>query len=206
MYFIVLYKFFGDIIMDLQYSKDKLKKVSLSMFRKNFFGVFHGSISTRIEGSQFLINRQNAIFDDLGDDDLILLSSKQDYRWNEASIDAYIHSNIYKNINEAKYICYAMPHYATAYSLKYSSLHPKDYFGYMKFNKILVYDPKQFEDWYERAQTEIYRYMIEKQTNLVLIKGYGVYAFGRTAEQLAKDVAILENSCKLIELYSKAKY
>lgn len=186
--------------MDIKHSINELKKISLSMFRKNFFGVFHGSISSRIEGDQFLINKQNTIFDDLKDSDMVLLSSRQDYRWNEASVDAHIHLNIYKNLNEAKFICYAMPHYATAYSIKHDVVKPKDYFGYMKFNKLEIYDPKQFEDWYERAQTEIYRYMIEKNTNIMLIKGYGVYAFGRTPHQLAKDVAILENSCKLLEL------
>lgn len=42
-------------------------------------------------------------------DDLIILTSQKDYRWNEASIDSYTHYNIYKNIYEAKYVCYAMP-------------------------------------------------------------------------------------------------
>lgn len=186
--------------MDIKHSLDELKKISLSMFRKNFFGVFHGSISSRVEGNQFLINKQNAIFDDLKDSDMVLLSSKQDYRWNEASMDAFIHLNIYKNLNEAKYICYTMPHYATAYGIKHDFIRPKDYFGYMKFGEISVYDPKQFDDWYERAGTEIYRYMIEKNSNIMVIKGYGVYAFGRTPQQLAKDIAILENSCKLLEL------
>lgn len=165
--------------MEIKHSTAQIKKVSLSMFRKNFFGVFHGSISSRIEGNQFLINKQNAIFDDICDDDLVLLSSKKDYRWNEASLDADIHLNIYKNINEAKYVCYAMPHYTTAYSLAHSTIAPMDYFGYMKFGEINVYNPKQFDDWYERAQTEIYRYMIEQKTNIMVIKGYGVYAFAR---------------------------
>lgn len=184
--------------MELKHSINELKKISLSMFRKNFFGVFHGSISARIERNQFLINKQNAIFDDLRDDDLTLLFSKKDYRWNEASLDADIHLNIYKNINEAKFVCYAMPPYTTAYAMRQDKIMPKDYFGYMRFNEISVYDPKQFEDWYERAETEIYRYMIEKCTNIVVIKGYGVYAFSRTPQQLAKEIAILENSCRLL--------
>ncbi|MBE2985633.1 class II aldolase/adducin family protein [Campylobacter sp. RM13119] len=186
--------------MELQHSINELKKISLSMFRKNFLGVFHGSISARVERNQFLINKQNAIFDDIKDSDLTLLFSKKDYRWNEASMDAYIHLNIYKNINEAKFICYAMPPYTTAYAMKHDKIEPKDYFGYMKFHQIHVYAPKQFEDWYERAETEIYRYMLEKNTNIVVIKGYGIYAFSRTPQQLAKEIAILENSCKLLYL------
>ncbi|MGG7048215.1 MULTISPECIES: class II aldolase and adducin N-terminal domain-containing protein [unclassified Campylobacter] len=186
--------------MEIKRSIQEMKKISLAMFRKNFFGVFHGSISSKVEGNQFVINKQNAIFDDIEDDDVVVLSSKKDYRWNDASMDAAIHHNIYKNINEARFICYAMPHYTTAYSLNHSVLVPKDYFGYMKFDEINIYDPKQFEDWYERAETEIYRHLIENKTNIMIIRGYGVYAYARTASQLAKDVAILENSAKLLML------
>ena len=179
--------------MDLLHSTNEIKKISLSMFRKNFFGVFHGSISARVEKNQFIINKQSAIFDDLQDSDLTLLSSKKDYRWNDASLDADIHLNIYKNINEAKFVCYTMPPYVTAYAMKHEKIAPKDYFGCMRFNEILVYDPKQFDDWYERAETEIYRAMIEKNTNVVVIKGYGVYAYSRSPQLLAKDIALLEN-------------
>ena len=188
--------------MELEHSINEIKTISLSMFRKNFFGVFHGSISARVEKNQFIINKQNAIFDNLKDDDLTLLSSKKDYRWNEASLDADIHLNIYKNINEARFVCYAMPPYATAYAMKHEKIVPKDYFGYMRFNEILVYDPKQFDDWYERAETEIYRYMVEKNTNIIIIKGYGIYAYSRSPQLLAKEIALLENSCKLLHLTS----
>lgn len=188
--------------MELEHSINEIKTISLSMFRKNFFGVFHGSISARVEKNQFIINKQNAIFDNLKDDDLTLLLSKKDYRWNEASLDADIHLNIYKNINEARFVCYAMPPYATAYAMKHEKIVPKDYFGYMRFNEILVYDPKQYDDWYERAETEIYRYMLEKKTNIVIVKGYGIYAYSRSPQLLAKEIALLENSCKLLHLTS----
>ena len=188
--------------MELEHSINEIKTISLSMFRKNFFGVFHGSISARVEKNQFIINKQNAIFDNLKDDDLTLLSSKKDYRWNEASLDADIHLNIYKNINEARFVCYAMPPYATAYAMKHEKIVPKDYFGYMRFDTISVYDPKQYDDWYERAETEIYRYMLEKNTNIIIVKGYGIYAYSRSPQLLAKEIALLENSCKLLHLTS----
>ena len=161
--------------MNIEYSISEIKKISSSMFKKNFLGIFHGSISARIEHNQFVINKKDAIFDGLNDDDLTLLYSKKDYRWNDASIDADIHLNIYKNIAEAKYVCYSIPPFITAYSINHS-----------------------FDDWYERAPSEIYRYMIEKRTNIVVIKGYGVYLYERTAHDLAKSIALLENSCKLL--------
>ena len=118
--------------MNIEYSISEIKKISSSMFKKNFLGIFHGSISARIEHNQFVINKKDAIFDGLNDNDLTLLYSKKDYRWNDASIDADIHLNIYKNIAEAKYVCYSMPPFITAYSINHSFFEPKDYFGYMK--------------------------------------------------------------------------
>lgn len=180
------------------YLANQLKEISLSMFRKNFFGIFHGSISARVEYNRFIINKKDAIFDGIKASDLIELYSKKDYCWNEASMDASIHLNIYKNIPEAKYICYAMPPFTTAYSISHGTIVPKDYFGAMQFGNINVYDPRQFDDWYERAEFEIYRYMKEHKTNTMIIKGYGVYAYARDVHQIAKNIAVLENSCKLL--------
>jgi len=181
-----------------KYLLSDLKHISLSMFRKDFIGIFHGSLSARVEQNKFLVNKKDTIFDDVRDEDFIELLSKKDYRWKEASLDAEIHLNIYQNINEAKYICYAMPPFLVAYSLVNETITPQDYFGAMKFGSIPIYDPKQFEDWYERADIEIYRYMKEHKTNLMVIKGYGLYVYDRDILQLAKAIALLENSCKLL--------
>jgi len=177
---------------------NELKHVSLSMFRKDFIGIFHGSLSARVEHNKFIINKNDTIFDDVEEKDFIELYSKKDYRWNEASLDSDIHLNIYKNINEAKYVCYAMPPFVTAYSLVHNTIVPQDYFGSQHFESISVYDPKQFEDWYERADVEIYRYMKERKSNIIVIKGYGIYAYDRDIHQMAKNIALLENSCKLL--------
>jgi len=185
------------------YLANQLKEISLSMFRKNFFGIFHGSISARVEYNRFIINKKDAIFDGIKTSDLIELYSKKDYRWNEASMDASIHLNIYKNIPEAKYICYAMPPFVTAYSLTHGAIVPRDYFGAMQFGHMQVYDPRQFEDWYERADVEIYRHMKEHKINTMIIKGYGVYAYERDIHQIAKNIAVLENSCKLLHRASE---
>ena len=86
-----------------------------------------------------------------------------------------------------------MPPYLTAYTLGHSFIRPRDYFGYIKHHEIPIYDPKQFDDWYERAETEIYRYMVEKNTNIIIVKGYGIYAYSRSPQLLAKEIALLEN-------------
>jgi len=178
--------------------KEEMKNIALSMFRKNFFGIFHGSISAKIKQDQFIINRKNAIFDDLEKSDFIKLYSKKDYRWKDASIDADIHLNIYKNIGEAKFVAYAMPPFLTSYSISHDKIKPIDYFGYKEIKEAEIYNPKQFDDWYERAEFEIYNHLKSNQTNFMIIKGYGVYIFGRDLQQIAKTIAIMENSCKIL--------
>jgi L-fuculose-phosphate aldolase len=186
----------------VDFKKDAIKNVSLSMFRKDFIGVFHGSISAKTEDNRFIINKKDTIFDEITEEELVELHYNVDYRWSDASMDAYIHLNIYKNIPEAKYICYTMPPYATAYSLTQDIIMPRDYFGKKLFKSIEVYNPKTLDDWYDRAEIEIYRNLVAKKTSIMIIKGYGVYTFDRDIYKMAKKVAILENSCKLLYLSS----
>lgn len=175
----------------------ELMELSLSMFRKNFFGIFHGSISAKLESDKFLINSKNAIFDELKEKDFIELYFKEDYRYNDASIDSYIHRAIYENISEAKYVCYVMPTNIIAYSLKENNFKPQDYFGYLNFKDINIYDPKEFTNWYERAPQEISQYL-KSENDVMIIKGYGIYTYSRDLNDLVKKIAILENSAKML--------
>ncbi len=184
--------------MDRQNLKKKLSTLALSMFRKDFFGIYHGSISAKTESNRFIINTKEAIFDALDDASLIQLYFKKDYRWNQASLDARIHFSIYSQISEAKYICFSMPQFTTAYSLEHNVITPKDYFGYQELGSIDIVDPKQFEDWYDRADSEIAYYFQTKKTNIMVIRGYGIYSYNRDLNEMAKKLAILEKSCRLL--------
>lgn len=177
----------------------ELIDLSLSMYRKNILGIFHGSLSARVDKEKFIINNKDSIFDEMTESDFSLLYFKEDYRYRNASIDSQIHKNIYKEISDAKYICYSMPHYITAYSLTKDNFKPLDYFGNLKFPQLEVYDPGNFHDWYERAPYEITNYF-KQGNNLMIIKGYGIYAYNRDITKLVKDIAIIENSAKLLLL------
>ena len=186
--------------MNRQHLKQKLSRLSLAMFRKDFFGIYHGSISAKTESSRFLINTKEAVFDDLDEDSLIELYFKKDYRWNQASIDSSIHFSIYSQISDAKFVCFSMPQFTTAYSLNHNIIIPKDYFGFKEIGSVEIFDPKQFDDWYDRAESEISYYFQTKKTNIMVIRGYGVYAYNRDIHEMAKKLAILEKSCRLLML------
>jgi len=186
--------------MNKQHLKHQLSTLALSMFRKDFFGIYHGSLSAKTESNRFIINTKEAVFDALDKDSLIELYFKKDYRWNQASIDSNIHFNIYSQISDAKFASFTMPPFTTAYSLEHNMITPKDYFGFKELGSIDIIDPKQFEDWYDRAQSEIAYYFQTQKTNIMVIRGYGVYAFNRDIHEMAKKLAILEKSCRLLML------
>ena len=182
---------------------EEIRHLSLAMFRKNFFGVYHGSISARITVESFLINTRDAVFDEISEASLIRLEhGVEDYRRHTASIDADIHEAIYRRIPHAKYIAYSMPPYVTAYALAHTHFAPQDYFGDKLLGELKVFDPGKFGDWYRRAPAEIAGYFAVHPGHLMLIKGYGVYAYDRDLTEMAKKIAVLENSARLMMLTS----
>ena len=178
-----------------------IQHISLSLFHKNFFSVYHGSISARIGPSSFIINSNETILDELTEESLVKLDcQKRDYRWSLANADAHIHEMIYKTIPNAKYVSYTMPPYATAFSLKHGKVSPQDYYGKKVLGDVLVYDPKNIEDWMDRAPHEIQQFFMKHDSHLLLIKGFGVICYDRDITEMAKKLSILENSCKLLAL------
>ena len=178
----------------------ELRRVALALFRKNMLGIYHGSMSARVELNKFMINKKEAIFDDLDENDFILLYHHQDYRWRDASIDSHIHSQIYTLVPDSKYILYVLPPYTMSYSLLHEVIDPVDYFGKTRLGKVEIYDPKNYDDWYDRAEVEISKYFHDTDLNILVIRGYGVYAHARDLNELAKMLAILENSCRILLL------
>lgn len=180
--------------------KTELTELSHSMFQNEFFGLYHGSISAKTESDRFIINKKEAIFHNISPNDFLELSHRKDYRWKEASIDTPMHSQIYAQISDAKFISFSMSPYTISYSLNHAVITPKDFFGQKEYKNIPVYNPKSYEDWYDRASSEIPQYFIQNETNIIVVKGYGVYAYSRDLHSMARRLAILEKSCRLLML------
>jgi L-fuculose-phosphate aldolase len=181
----------------------QLSDLSLTMFRKNFFGIYHGAISAKIDHNTFLINTADAIFDEMGEKYFCELGMyKKDYRWNIASIEASIHSSIYVHIHEAKYVAFGVPIYTTAYTFDHDKIVFNDYFGKTTFGELPIIDPGLFSTWYDRNALLITKYLKESNSHVMVIKGIGVYIYDRDINELVKKVAILENSCRLLSIKS----
>jgi len=188
----------GQNKMTKQHLIEQIRHISSVMFRQNLFGIYHGSISARIDTDTFLINTKDAIFDNIDDRSLMILShTLVDNRWDLASIDAHTHAEIYRQIPHAKYIIYSMAPNATAYSLRHDTFTPLDFFGDKFIGDIDIYDPGDFSDWYDRAPHEITSCFAKYGQDTILVRGYGLFAYGRNLVQIAHKVAILENSVRL---------
>jgi len=182
---------------------ESLLQVSQSLFDKNFFGVFHGSISAKISETGFIINKDDTLLDEVHDSSFIRLDwLKRDYRWNQASRDVQIQEHIYQNISWAKYISFTMAPYTTAFSLKHSKIIPQDYYGRKILGDLVVYDPKNFDDWMNRAPYEIPRFFQNSKNRIMVIRGFGVIAYDRDLVDMAKSLSILESSCRLLSISS----
>ena len=84
----------------------------------------------KIDHNKFIINKRDAIFDEIDSSSLCQLSmNNYDYSWKLASIEANVHNSIYNQIHEAKYIACGMPPYTSAYSLDHDCVEFEDYFG-----------------------------------------------------------------------------
>jgi len=180
---------------------EEIQHIALSLFNKNFFSVYHGSISARISEQTFFINSKESILNELTPNALVKLDgNKRDYRWSMATEDVHIHEHIYEQLPNAKYVSYTMPPYATAFSLKHGKVLPQDYYGKQLLGEVIVYDPKNFDTWLERAPFEIAHFFETHESHLLLIKGFGVICYDRDISEMAKKVSILENSCRLLAL------
>lgn len=186
--------------MEINEVKSALKTLSITLFEHELISSFSASMSMRFDNDSFMINKHDIFFNTPTDNDFMLLRGKKDYIWKDATKDALIHQNIYKNISIAKFACYCAPPYISAYALEHSSFEPKDTLGKDELGSLFVYDTKQSDNWSERAPSEIVRYFLQNNTNIVILRGGGVCVYERSMRAVVRTLSMLENSAKLIAI------
>jgi len=176
------------------------KKLSLSMYRKDLLGIFHGSISIKKSEDSFLINKKDAIFDEIDEDSLVDISISKHILWNIASLHTPVHSAIYETIGSAKFVFCLYPPYTVAYSLNNKTITPKDLAGKTHLKNINIYDPGNLSDWLQRSPSEVSLYMKEKNITSMVVKGVGIYSYNRNIKTLIEEVAMIDMSCRILLL------
>jgi L-fuculose-phosphate aldolase len=184
-----------------------ISDISLGLFRKNFFSMYHGTISAKTDRDHFVINTHEAIFDEITEKSLCEIPTEKNLSWQNASIQSHIHASIYKRFHESKYIISGLPPFTSSYSLKKenSVIKFEDYFGALTFGEIEVYDPGDFDTWHQRSEQEIVEHLHKNKNHMMIIRGVGMYGYDRDIMKLVRKIAILENSCKLLSMKDSLK-
>ena len=181
-----------------EYFIDILGKASKILFDRGFIGLYHGSISARNTYKTFTINTKGAFFASLDRDNLIELDFNHSTIWDNASKTANIHAKIYNKIPSAKFISSIFATSIVTASLLYKSIKPQDYHGRTIYKKIPIYDPKKFSDWEERAPHELSQYFHKNNTNIIVVKGVGIYCYDRNLDNMIRNIAIINKSCEVL--------
>jgi L-fuculose-phosphate aldolase len=173
------------------------------MIKKDLLGLMHGSISIKKSVDTFIINKKNAIFNNIDSKSLMSLNISQHTLWGKASITTPVHSAIYEHITSAKFITCLYPVNTIVYSLQNTHIRPIDYLGAIHYKEIPIYDPKNIFDWDKRAPSEIISFMKKNSLTAMVIKGVGICAYNRDINELIKEVSIIDTSCKILLLNQK---
>jgi L-fuculose-phosphate aldolase len=179
-------------------AKTLLSSISKMLFNSHLFGLYSGSISTKIDHNDFVINKKKCFFASIDNERFCELSmDSKNYNWRLSSTESNMHLNIYNTFHEAKFIITAMPKHVSALMFLVDEISPKDYFGIKFFGNLKVYEPKNLQLWYENTD-ELMSYFKNSEKHIVLVKGIGVYAYDRDLQDLIKTFAVLEDSCKIL--------
>ena len=175
---------------------DEYLLVAKSLFEKDFLNIGIGSLSLKLQTDQMLINKQNKhiIEDDFFKKVHIL---KSDLSWNDTTDDIKIHSKIYETISSTKSIANIFPINVITFSLEHHSFFkPIDMLGKKYFQKIPIIEITNQIEWEENKDYIISKKL--KDSDIVIIKGYGVFITSRDIREILKKAVILENSAKIL--------
>jgi len=180
-------------------TKKLLSSISKMLFDSSLFGLYDGSISSKRDHNDIVINKKECFYANVNIDRFCELNiDEKNYNWRLASINANLHLDIYNNFHEAKYIITSMPQYISALSFLVDEIIPKDYYGIQYFGKVKVYVPDDLCNWHKNARSTIVKYFNDSKHNIVVIRGIGFYAYDRDLYKLIKTISVLEDSCRVL--------
>jgi L-fuculose-phosphate aldolase len=114
-----------------------------------------------------------------------------------ASLDAPLHRAVYRRNPEARAVFHAHGTYALALSLSGGNLRPIDFEGAYYFGDVPILDVP-YADYVRLAPTRVAETL--RDHPLCLIRGHGLYAWGRTPDQAYKWLSSYESSARLVAL------
>jgi len=176
----------------------EFRRIGDMMFLSGLVDASSGNMSYRTKDGVWITKTGKSLYG-LRGKDLVKIEFERDIRWNAASSETPIHINIYKNIEDAKAIIHAHCPFSVALSFKQSKIKPIDYEGSVFLKETDVIDIP-FDSW-DSAKNLIPQYFKDnRDKNIVIAKGHGVFAYSDTLFGAYQTVSALESASKIITL------
>lgn len=175
---------------------DEFLLITKILFEKNFLNMGLGSISLKLNNDQMLINKKNRHINE-NDFYKSVHILKKDLAWEEMSEDIKIHSKIYETISSTKAIANIFPLNTITFSLEHHNLlKPIDFIGKENIKQIKIIDITNKTEWNENKEFIIAKNLMESE--ILIVKGYGVFIKARDVREILKKAVILENSATIL--------
>jgi len=169
---------------------EQFKEIGRDIFLRGLISSHAGNMSARVV-DRIYITRRSSMLGKLRQKDVIELELGQDNsQVPMASSELVVHSAIYKNTS-ALAIIHTHPPYATLLSMLQNEIVPVDVEGTYLFTRIPVVTPEQAIGSDESAK------LVSKELKdhkIVLIRGHGSFARGKTLEEAFMYTTSLESS------------
>ncbi len=177
----------------MKYFANKLIEIGHLLFQEGLVDARAGNISVKI-GNKILITRTKAHLNLLTPYDLICVDiNKEGLLDKRASSELLVHREIYKKTNHNA-IVHAHPVSVIKLSFEKDMIEFVDSEG-----KTLLGSVKVIQD-YESGSKELAYYVAQELTssNLVIVRGHGVFSADENLMKAYSNVSILEHSCRVM--------
>ena len=169
----------------------EFERIGKRLFAEHLIGGNFGNISARKGDEGFFIKRTGAYLDVAGE--LVFVPLKGDVP-PDASSEYRVHREVYRKTSHEA-IVHAHPPYAIAASLVKDEVIPEDSEGELLCPKIPVVQgapgSQEIADTVTRALTS---------SKLVIARGHGTFAAGRTLDEAYVYTSLAEHSCRVLIL------
>ena len=173
---------------------EEFARIGKLLFNEGLINSHGGSLSIR-DGDKIFITRHSCMLGELKKEDILELSLDLKDKNEQAAKDLSIHRAIYRD-TQAKAIVHAHPANAVAISITDNKVVPQDAEGSQLFRSAPIVRGRD-EVGAEETANLVPTFFVGGSVVLV-VKGHGSFAIGKTLEESYSYTSALENSCKII--------
>ncbi len=158
----------------------------------------HGGNASVRKGGYIYITRHSAMLGDLRKDDLVKAPcGKGSFKHLKVSMEYPVHRQIYETTG-AGAVIHAHPTHAIALSLVRKRIRPLDAEGTIFLGEVPVIATRKAVGAVGTKQVAAAVAGALKKSPVVMVKGHGSFAAGKTLEEALCCTSALEDSCKII--------